>query len=748
MATYSHTPLSDSSENCRFLILKPEALRDTLWEPELRNMITTLSYSDSASTEGSRVLRGLIVETPLSVAADRGFFALSYCWGSDDRCFEILINDGQRLGITKELENAIRHLAVSIIWIDQICIDQTNLQEKAAQIPLMARIYREATEVIIWLGLPSADSNIALEYAAKISVLYTLMEHCFEENFSHDADPLQISKPLGEAELANGRLNNETAMAMLHLFRRPWFGRMWTIQEQLLAKSGHFQCGLQSLHIWGMLRAAMFMKVVSNFLGDGILSMPGTLGPAWLKEKEPWGPFVRRQSMSDTRPLHQLLLEAHFGSSAPRATDARDMIYGMLSLASDIEQLGIIPNYSISCETVFRDIARRIIVRGGFVDYLAYVNGRAPVANLPSWAYDPRIANKISKAPLSAGTLPLNVSSDDKQHLRACPFNVSGDKHQPLCNVDMDVEEEEQKEFLRIQGVEVDWILDLGNFKIFEGDLIAYVEVIWLVMIVPYLHKRVKDKLESLYSSAERALEAIWRTPLEDCYYEAGEGTRRADKRAYVGWEQIFRDVQKFATSSSTTAMANDTQNGQDGQDGHHLLLCARIPGKLNPFKDGRSQGLPVAGQDLNHLPSYRLPEENSQLASDIESHINTDTQLTNGVANFQPLIVPSDIAKMLQMFPTTTTNEQYEWTARIRKLKSRRPFVTQKGYLGMAPSRSQAGDVVVVLYGGKVPYVLRPIPGNPDHFELIGACYCDGIMDGELFQTTKEVEDRIFILV
>ncbi|CZR54792.1 uncharacterized protein PAC_04676 [Phialocephala subalpina] len=732
MTAYSYTPLSDSSENCRFLILKPEALRDTPWEPELRNMITTPSYSDSASTEGSRALRGLIVETPLSVAADRGFSALSYCWGSDDRCFEILINDGQRLGITQELENAIRHLAVSIIWIDQICIDQTNLQEKAAQIPLMARIYREATEVIIWLGLPSADSNIAFEYAAKISVLYTLTQRCFKENFSHDADPLQISKPLGEAELANGRLNNETAMAMLHLFQRPWFGRMWTIQEQLLAKSGHFQCGLQSLHIWDMLRAATFMKVVSNFLGDGILSMPGTSGPAWLKEKESWGPFIRRQSMSDHWPLHQLLLEAHFGSSAPSATDARDMIYGMLSLASDIEQLGIIPNYSVSCETVFRDIARRIIVRGGFIDYLAYVNGRAPVPNLPSWAYDPRVANKIFGAPLNTGTLPLNVSSDDKQHLRACPFNVSGDKRQPLCDVDMDVDEGEQKEFLRIQGVEVDRISDLGNFKIFEGDDIAYVEVIWLVMIVAYLHQRDKDKLESLYSFPERALEAIWRTPLEDCYYEVGEGARRADRRAYVGWEQIFRDVQNFATaSSSTTAMANDTQNGQDGQDGHHLLLFARIPGKLNPFEDGRSQSLPIAGQDLD--------------AGEIESNINTGT---NGAAIFQPLVVLSDIAKVFRMFPTTTTNEQYEWTNRIRKLKSRRPFVTQKGYLGMAPSRSQADDVVVVLYGGKVPYVIRPIPGNPDHFELIGACYCDGIMDGELFQTTKEVEDRIFVLV
>jgi hypothetical protein len=748
MVAYSYTPLSDSSKNCRFLILKPEAFRDTPWEPELRDTLPTPSYSNSESTEGSRVLRGLIVETPLSVAANRGFFVLSYCWGSDDRCCEILINDGERLGITQELENAIRHLTVSIIWIDQICIDQTNLQEKAAQIPLMARIYREATEVIIWLGLPSADSNIALEYVAKISALHTLIERYFKEILSHVANPLQICKPLGEAELANRCLNNETAMAMVHLFQRPWFGRMWTIQEQLLAKSGHFQCGFQSLHIWEMLRAAMFMKVATNFLGDGVLSMPGTSGAAWLKEKEPWGPFIRRQSMSVPRPLHQHLLEAHFGSSAPKATDARDMIYGMLSLASDIEQLGIIPNYSVGCETVFRDTARRIIVRGGFIDYLAYVNGRDPVPNLPSWAYDPRIRNKIFGAPLSYATLPLNVSSDDKEHLRACPFNVSGNKRQPLCDVDMDVDEE-QKEFLKIHGFEVDRISELGNFKILEEDCIAYVEVMWLVMIVAYLHKRDKDKLETLYSSPERALEAIWRTPLEDCYYEAGEGTIRADRRAYAGWEQIFKDVQKFAAaSSSTIAMANDTRNDQDGQDCHDLLLFARVPGKLNIFADGRSQSLPIAGQDLDHLPSYRLPEDNNQLASEIKSRINTDTQLTNGAASFHPLVVPSDIAKMFQMFPTTTTNEQYEWTTRIRKLKSRRPFVTLKGYLGMAPSRSQAGDAVVVLYGGKVPYVLRPVPGNPDHFQLIGTCYCDGIMDGELFQTAKEMEDRTFILV
>ncbi|KAK3951963.1 hypothetical protein QBC32DRAFT_213723, partial [Pseudoneurospora amorphoporcata] len=87
-----------------------------------------------------------------------------------------------------------------------------------------------------------------------------------------------------------------------------------------------------------------------------------------------------------------------------------------------------------------------------------------------------------------------------------------------------------------------------------------------------------------------------------------------------------------------------------------------------------------------------------------------------------------------------------------------KRPFLTaQKGYLGMAPGHAQPGDVVVLLCGDSIPYVLRPVgdavgagagdgdgkrngggdrDGNSDgnlYFTFVGEAYCDGIMDGEL---------------
>jgi hypothetical protein len=55
---------------------------------------------------------------------------------------------------------------------------------------------------------------------------------------------------------------------------------------------------------------------------------------------------------------------------------------------------------------------------------------------------------------------------------------------------------------------------------------------------------------------------------------------------------------------------------------------------------------------------------------------------------------------------------------------------LTLNGFFGSLPSEAQAGDIVVVLFGGWVPFVLRPVEG--DEFELVGACYLHGVMDGE----------------
>lgn len=125
------------------------------------------------------------------------YSALSYAWGSDARSRSITIADyacdsttingaasasnrGQNseqgeesgltglphsfLPITKSLDVCLRHLRSlgqldSLpIWIDQICINQSDDSEKSDQVQLMRVIYTSAKQVLVWLG-PSADDS-------------------------------------------------------------------------------------------------------------------------------------------------------------------------------------------------------------------------------------------------------------------------------------------------------------------------------------------------------------------------------------------------------------------------------------------------------------------------------------------------------------------------------------------------------------------------------------------------------------
>jgi hypothetical protein len=77
-------------------------------------------------------------------------------------------------------------------------------------------------------------------------------------------------------------------------------------------------------------------------------------------------------------------------------------------------------------------------------------------------------------------------------------------------------------------------------------------------------------------------------------------------------------------------------------------------------------------------------------------------------------------------------------YQSRMDEMKNKRPFLSRKGYMGMGPLLMRPGDVVVVLLGARVPYVLRS-KGERNFFTL-GEAYCDGVMDGEILTGgTKE---------
>ncbi|KAJ6024104.1 heterokaryon incompatibility protein-domain-containing protein [Penicillium herquei] len=92
--------------------------------------------------------------------------ALSYCWESNVMS-ELLTINGCALPVTKNLHTALLYLRDNhlerTLWVDAICINQGDLYEKNAQIPLMRKIYAQAGQVIVWLGEGRDGGDKALE---------------------------------------------------------------------------------------------------------------------------------------------------------------------------------------------------------------------------------------------------------------------------------------------------------------------------------------------------------------------------------------------------------------------------------------------------------------------------------------------------------------------------------------------------------------------------------------------------------
>jgi len=65
----------------------------------------------------------------------------------------------------------------------------------------------------------------------------------------------------------------------------------------------------------------------------------------------------------------------------------------------------------------------------------------------------------------------------------------------------------------------------------------------------------------------------------------------------------------------------------------------------------------------------------------------------------------------------------------------------TSKDYLGLAPADTKEGDIIAILKGRRVPFVMRS-RGGP--WELIGGCYLHGVMHGEAFDEDSCSEVRI----
>ncbi|XDG10332.1 hypothetical protein ABKA04_009947 [Annulohypoxylon sp. FPYF3050] len=73
----------------------------------------------------------------------------------------------------------------------------------------------------------------------------------------------------------------------------------------------------------------------------------------------------------------------------------------------------------------------------------------------------------------------------------------------------------------------------------------------------------------------------------------------------------------------------------------------------------------------------------------------------------------------------------QEEWSRLANAASNNRRFAcTSKGYYILGPAALEQNDLVCVLFGGKMPFCLRPLGGQ--YYQLVGECYVHGLMNGE----------------
>ena len=299
----------------------------------------------------------------VSLDDDPQFEALSYAWGDPNLTRPIRLEDREWYA-TINLEAGLRYLRSHsedmVIWVDALCIDGGSVDERNSQILLMKTIYSNAERVRVWLGEPTRGSDEAL----------AILEH------------VGRGIPFKDIRFDGKKVYGEHVTYLNELMNRPWWNRLWTQQEYILAKDVTLHCGFRSVNYLAILKA--------GGIGQFDEGWQGIIGSCM-------------RTLYDSRDLHRRYTGT--GAYGPMfavilargcfkdCTNPHDSIYGFLGLARKDLVDAIAPDYSISLNRALRrTVAKHISCTQSlsFFSFTTFKNRNERL--LPTWVPDwPRL---------------------------------------------------------------------------------------------------------------------------------------------------------------------------------------------------------------------------------------------------------------------------------------------------------------------------------------------------------------------
>ena len=302
------------------------------------------------------------------------FDALSYTWGAPSKTETILCN-GHEMKIRANLHEAIQTIfspPISLdlpIWIDAICINQEDDEEKGHQVHRMGDVYRRASKVVVWLGPAENDSDLAMQSLSGLSERLSSIPHGSAVSYFEEYGLPDENSPVWHA--------------VGHLFRRQWFGRLWTFQEAVLAAKLIAVAG-QKMADWNLIGS-----VAVQLWQLGLWSACVGYQPLEKRENGPkaaadisWARnYLKYHKELDPTDLLEMV-------SHKTCLDPRDRVYAILGMTSLSFRNRIEISYSGGTNQhiwrTYIDCAKACIEEGHF-PILGIVAGRERISDLPSW---------------------------------------------------------------------------------------------------------------------------------------------------------------------------------------------------------------------------------------------------------------------------------------------------------------------------------------------------------------------------
>ncbi|KAI1164193.1 heterokaryon incompatibility protein-domain-containing protein [Nemania serpens] len=720
-----------------------------------------------------------IIETNVD-DADGKYDTLSYCWGTGvpDRAVTIwpsssYENSGEHrtIYISASLESALLSLAREKnvhpsrpIFADQICINQGDNAEKIQQVRLMGEVYARSARAVVWLGEGTAETSRYYDFLSELSS-EGILSRVMGPNVAWYMNVFDaVIDSSIELETGAEREDRDDILDLIarygprfplrgltEMLRRAWANRLWTVQEGCLPAAVTFRCGKKSLCYDCVRGGLLFHSIWTTYWG----SMPQPpVSEDEIRAKydiyalnEPFLRMVKERKaihgiQSRRRSLYEVVLQYNVnnGTSKIGATKPEDRIYALLGLAGEDEiERETIENMEVdNVRGTFTQFASSVIK--GNMDVLLFsqmpkspTHGHRLPSWVPDWSADP-LRTPHGYADLTTPVFSAGGNRDADHVAVHVPTGVLRVNAIPVGRViRVGVRSIQPDESATIENIEY------MSARHFFDEIEEFMDA--AAQIDPIHAPDISDlqcRLESTIRLSDGGLSAR-QFPTEFDPATAPAMLREIHRHvSHLGQQYIDVEAQ---TRSMTTFIGMIRSAGvmpwhwTPASEIDVIRLCAVDPiMAAGIWMKGLFLTISDVGLVMWHIARLRL-------------HV--------AIIRFRRNRVKLDLHR--QYLDTVMrdvglennflgTREWRHHTSNLLKNIGRKLFLTDTGYVGLAPGNTKEEDEIVVIPGGSVPHILRSqtVSKDLDHEgrsqdvhlrSYVGEAYCDGIMDGELLR-------------